>query len=284
MRRADYAYKPLADTDYEAIIAAMEVFKDASGNRIISPLHGHDNWASAESEARAGDVDLRALLAALLLEDHGGTDPGGGVALAKVFNFGGIKWVGQAGAYDSGIQVPPNEQPGTYAGFRDFGAFIVALVATLNNIYCGPAFQSGDLAGAWAIYVGGPNNPNHAAGQARVDQWQYYLAQYPPGGNVPTPTPAPDPQGVYGEDIVAVLRPHLGEDASDGSLDPWNPAGHQWAGWCEASTEGAQYAAGLHDVVHRASAAAKLDAVSAQGLLQTSWPPSTRDLPVGTLV
>jgi hypothetical protein len=36
--------------------------------------------------------------------------------------------------------------------------------------------------------------------------------------------------------------------------------------------EGAQYAAGL-SVVHRASAADKLDAVITQGLLQTAWPP-----------
>jgi hypothetical protein len=78
--------------------------------------------------------------------------------------------------------------------------------------------------------------------------------------------------GVYGEDIVAALLPHLSEMNSDGTLDPWNGP-HPWPGWCESSTEGAQYAAGLTDVVHRGSAALKLDAVIAQGLLQTSWPP-----------
>jgi hypothetical protein len=266
MERSDFSYHPLSEAAYEAIISAGEVFRDAGGNIIRSPLHGHDNWAAAEAAAKAGNVDLRALLAATLFEDHHGTDPAGGTELAKVFNFGGIKWAGQPGAFDSGIPYPRNEGIGNYAGFHDFGGFVAELVRTLNNEYIGDAFRAGDLARAWGIYVGGPNNPNMAAGHSRVDQWQYYLSKFPAEGEATVVTG----QDVYGEDLITIMAAHENERISDGTLDSWN-APHLWQGWCQASVEGVRAAAGL-EVIHRGSAADQLDVVMAQGLLQQGRP------------
>lgn len=260
-QRSDYAFAPLSQADYEAIITAGTM-------QGVSPLHGQGNYDALIRESRAANCDPRVALAGLLFEDHFGTDPAGGVELAKVFNFAGVKWVGQPGAFDSGIPYPANEGVGTYAGFPDIGGFLRELYAILNNQYCGDAFRAGDLAGAWAIYIGGPNNPNHAGGQSRVDQWQYYRRHFPPGGD-------PVADGVYGEDLIKIMAAHEGESNSDGTLDPWNMPefpNHLWQGWCEASVEGTDTAAGLA-VVHRGSAAEKGDAVEAQGLMQHSWPP-----------
>jgi hypothetical protein len=265
MIRSDFGYAPLSEAQYEQII-------EAGTMQGVSPIHGAANWASMDAACKARNVDPRALLSGLLWEDHFGTDPNGGVELARAFNFGGIKWPGSPGPpgwYDSGIPYPASEGTGTYAGFRDFGAFIVALCDTLNNEYCGPAFRAGDLAGAWAIYVGGPNNPNRDAGQKRVEQWQYYQRHYPPQGGGGTVA------DIYSEDTIVVLRRHIGESNSDMSLDPWNSGvypNHEWGGFCEAAIEGADAAAGL-PIVHRGSAAEKGDAVIAQGLAQYSWPP-----------
>jgi hypothetical protein len=78
----------------------------------------------------------------------------------------------------------------TYAGFHDFGGFVAELIRTLQNQFCGPAFTAGDLARAWGIYIGGPDNPNMAGGQERVDQFEFYLTHFPPGtnGDVPPDT------------------------------------------------------------------------------------------------
>src|SRR5947209_16496525 len=151
MQRSDYGFHPLAQAQYEAIVAAGEVFHDGTGNVIRSPLHGDVNYIAAIAACHAADIDLRALLAGLLFEDHFGTDPGGGIALAKVFNFGGIKWAGQPGAFDSGIPYPRNEGIGNYAGFHDFGGFVAELIRTLQNPFCRPASTAGDLARACAI-------------------------------------------------------------------------------------------------------------------------------------
>src|SRR4051812_25664210 len=107
----DTHHQPLAEEQYEAIIAAGEM----AGN--TSPLRGAANWQALERESKAADIDGRIALAGTLFEDHEGTDPAGGIALAKVFNFGGIKWAGQPGAFDSGIEYPRSEGPnpmGTY--------------------------------------------------------------------------------------------------------------------------------------------------------------------------
>ena len=223
MQRADYGYAPLTVDSYEAIVSAMEVFTDNAGNKIVSPLHGQANWQAAEAQCKADNVDQRVDLAALLFEDHGGTDPNGGVALAKVYNFAGIKWAGQSNAYDSGIPCPPNEG-GTYAGFHDFGGFVAELHRTLNNQFIGPAFRSGDLVRAWAIYVGGPSNPNMAAGQARVGQWQYYQQKYPPQGGKSV---------IYGSAVVAAALAHLGQTHE---YDSWN-GDHPVSMWCQADVE-----------------------------------------------
>jgi hypothetical protein len=264
MNRADYAYAPLSLPQYEAIIAAGEIFTDAAGYRIVSPLHGETNWRAADA-AKAGDVDLRVVLAGTLFEDHNGTDPDGGVALAKVYNFGGIKWAGQPGAYDSGIPVPPNELPGTYAGFHDFGGFVAELIRTLDSEYCGPAFQAGSLALAWGIYIGGSLSPNMAGGQARVDQWRYYRDTYRPEGASPVT------EGIYGEDLIAMFETQIGHRTS-GDCDPRNGIDHPWAYYCRAGVESTGRNCGL-DVTARTSALAAQQAAAEQGLLVTDGTP-----------
>jgi hypothetical protein len=252
MNRSDYGYAPLAYDQYESIISTMEVFKDANGNKIVSPLHGTSNWSAADAQCKQDNVDMRVDLAAILFEDHGGTDPGGGVELAKVYNFSGIKWAGQSGAYDSGIAAPANEG-GTYAAFHDFGGFIAELHRTLNNEYCGPAFKSGDLTTAWAIYVGGPNNPNIAAGASRVAQWHYYLNTYPP----PPEGSNPVSTTVYASAVVAAALKHLG-DAHE--YDSWN-GDHAVSMFCLADVEDWYAEAGL-TVPHYGTAAQAGDAVT----------------------
>src|SRR5438876_12237585 len=103
MDRTAYAFAPLAYEQYENIVTSAQM----SGN--VSPLHGQSNWAALIRVSQESDVDPRLALAATLWEDHDGTDPNGGVALASVYNFGGIKWAGQAGAFDSGIEFPHSE-------------------------------------------------------------------------------------------------------------------------------------------------------------------------------
>jgi hypothetical protein len=255
MDRNEYAYAPLSAAQYDAIITAGTM-------QGTSPLHGAANYDALIRASRAANCDPRVALSWMLWEDHFGSDPGGGVELAKVYNFGGIKWVGQAGAFDSGIPYPINEGVGTYAGFPDAGAWFRELYRTLDNEYCGPYFRAGDLANCASVYITG--RPNSGHGQERVDQWQYYRRHFPPGGD-------PVADGVYGEDLIAVMAAHEGEASSDGTLDPWNGP-HLWQGWCEASVEGVDTAAGLV-VVHRGSAAEKGDAVEAQGLMRHSWPP-----------
>lgn len=255
MQRSDYAYRDLPQSAYQTIIGLGTM-------QGMSPLLPKANYDALIRESRSANIDPRIALAWLLWEDHFGTDPGGGIALAKVFNFAGIKWAGQPGAFDSGIQVPPNEQPGTYAGFPDVGAFIHELYRTLTNEYCGPYFNAGDLANAASVYITG--QPNTGRGQGRVDTFLGYQRDYPSQGA----TPVAD--GVYGEDLIRIMAAHGNEERSDGTLDSWN-APHLWEGWCQASTEGVRAAAGL-DVTHRASAAAQLDIVSAQGLLQQGRP------------
>jgi len=222
MKRTDYAYQPLAESQYEAIVTAGTM-------QGVSPIAGATNFASFDAACKARNVDPRVLLSALLWEDHFGTDSDGGVTLAKVFNFGGIKFVSPApdGWYDSGIPYPANEGTGTYAGFHDFGSFILALCDTLNNEYCGPSFREGDLVGAWAIYVGGPNNPNHDAGQKRVDQWEWYLRHFAPVGGTMVSTP------IYGEDVARAALKHLGQTHE---YDPLN-GDHPVYYMCEADVE-----------------------------------------------
>jgi hypothetical protein len=258
MERSDFNYHPLSEADYEAIITAGEVFRDDAGNIIRSPLHGHDNWAAAEAAAKAADIDLRVLLAATLFEDHHGTDPAGGTELAKVFNFGGIKWAGQPGAFDSGIPYPRNEGIGNYAGFHDFGGFVAELVRTLNNEYIGDAFRAGDLARAWGIYVGGPNNPNMAAGHSRVDQFQYYLSKFPAEGEATV---------VTGQDVLTEALKW--EGCTDrGLYDPTNGHGTPFM-WCEAYIESMHEHAGIFRVRY-ASALAFLNDPNIE--THSTWP------------
>lgn len=238
MDRSSYAYAPLSLSQYEAIVTASEM----AGN--TSPMHGEANWRAADAAAQAGNVDLRVLLAGTHFEDHDGTDPNGGIALAKVQNYGGIIFAGQPGAFRSDILRPLNERRGDpegkedsshYAGFHDFGGFVAELIRTLNNQYIGPAFTSGDLARAWGIYIGGPDNPNMAGGQARVEQWQYYRDRYKPEGATNV---------VTGADIIAKARTYVGQPNSDGidGNTPWN---HPWAFWCESFTESIPRSLGL---------------------------------------
>lgn len=77
-------------------------------------------------------------------------------------------------------------------------------------------------------------------------------------------------------DLVRVARAHVGETYNDMTLDPWNRSlwgdKSPWAGECEAFGEGVPAFLGV-PVVHHADAAECVDAVQAQGLAQTSWPP-----------
>jgi hypothetical protein len=177
-------------------------------------------------------------------------------------------WTGRRNPAGLGITGDSVQGP----GFGTIERGVQAHLALLNCYY-------GDGTDPWGVltqfHMGGmtlgKTNLNGMNGVWAVPGTGYgdaiaAIANQITGGSVVTDT------GVYGEDIVAALIPHLGESNSDGTLDPWNGP-HPWPGYCEASTEGAQYAAGLTDVVHRGSAALKLDAVTAQGLLQTSWPP-----------
>lgn len=176
MKRSDYGFQPLTYAQYEQIVSASEM-----GGR-VSPMHGEDNFNSLMDVSQEFDIDPRVALAWTLWEDHDGTDLGGGIALAKVYNFGGIKWAGQDGAYDSGIEFPHKEGIGpmgtyTYAGFDNFGGFVRELYRTLNNKYCGPYFTTGDLANAASVYIRG--KANSGVGQERVDTFLGYQRKYP---------------------------------------------------------------------------------------------------------
>jgi hypothetical protein len=249
----DTHYQPLSDAQYEAIIQAGEM------NATASPLRGTANWQALEAASKAADIDGRIALVGCLMEDHFGTDPNGGIALAKVYNFGGIKWAGQPDAYDSGILCPPAEG-GTYAGFKDFGGFASELYRTLTNQYCGPFFTVGDLANAWSVYITG--RPGAPSGQTRADQLDYYRTKYPPGGPVAV--------GVYGEDLVAKLRTQIGQPRS-GSYDTLN-GDHAWAYWCRAAVESTGRNCGLSVTAH-ASALDAQHAAADQGLLNTTDAP-----------
>lgn len=251
----DTAYQPLSDPQYEAIILAGEM------DGVASPMRGAANHDALEAVSKEVNIDARIALAGTLFEDHFGTDPAGGVTLAKVFNFSGIKWAGQSGAYDSGIACPPNEG-GTYAGFHDFGGFARELYRTLTNQYCGPYFAVGDLANAWSVYIKG--YPNSGSGQARVDQLAYYRLHYPPEGAPPVAT------GVYGEDLIAKLKTQIGSPRS-GAYDALN-GDHVWAYWCEAAVESTARNCDI-DVTPRGSALLKMQAAQDQGLLNTTDPP-----------
>jgi hypothetical protein len=256
MNRADYAFHDLSQRDYQAIIAAGTM-------QGTSPLLPKENYDALIRESQASNVDPRVALAWMLWEDHFGTDPGGGVELARVFNFGGIKWAGQPNAFDSGIQVPPDEQPGTYAGFHDAGGWFHELYRTLTNQYCGPYFSAGDLVNCASVYITG--RPDSGHGQERVDQWQYYLRHYPPtGGNTV-------PDGVFGEDLIAKFETQIGH-AHSGDYDPRNGINHPWAYYCRAGVESTGRNCGL-DVTARTSARDARLAATDQGLLNTSDPP-----------
>ena len=255
MNRSDYTFRPLSSAQYEAIVSASEM------DGRTSPMHGQANCDGLIRESQALDIDPRIALAWTLWEDHDGTDPNGGVALAKVYNFAGIKWAGQSYAYDSGIACPANEG-GTYAGFRDFGGFARALYLTLTNRYCGPSFNAGKLVDAASMYIAGKLNSGR--GQERVDTFLQYQSTYPPGADNA-------PQGVYGEDIITLVRGMVGQPNSTADFDRLNGV-HPWAYYCEALAEAAPRALGLSEVA-RASAVAKLAAAHAQGIVHTDTPP-----------
>lgn len=252
--RQSFTFRDLSYEQYEAIITASEM----DGN--TSPMHGRQNYDSLMAAARAADADPRLALVWTLFECHDGTDPAGGIALARVYNFGGIKVPG--GDYDSGIAAPPSEGGVHYAGFNDFGSFARHLYDTFSHGPEGPYWAAGDLANVASIYITG--QPNTGRGTDRLTQLDYYQRHYPPGDG--------SDNAVYGDDIIAQARRYLGQSTSDNTLDPWNPKNHPWGGWCESFAEGVPISLGLMEV-HRASALDKLAAVRDQGLLQTTWPP-----------
>lgn len=233
-----------------------------------SPFLAEEVYTAAISAAQDRNIDPRVLLAWTRGENNQATNISAGLLAAH--NGAGIKYVGQPRATSGALAKPPvlapaSEGSAPYCVFATWGDFWWTLAVNIITILP-DAWAAGDLGKIASEYTSG--DPNAGAGSDKVTFYQQYAAKYPPGGAPMT--------GVYGEDIVAALVPHIGESNSNGALDPWNMAlypNHPWAGFCEAATEGAQYTAGLIDVVHRPSAADKLDAVTAQGLLQTSWPP-----------
>jgi hypothetical protein len=186
MQRSDYSFQNLTDDQYEQIVTASEKAM-ASGH--VSPMHGQGNYDGLIRESTAFNVDPRLALAWTHWEGHDGTDPHGGIALAQVYNFGGIIYTGQPGAYRSSIMRPPAERKDDpdgqrdssyYAGFSDFGGFVHELYCKLTDAYCGPYFAAGDLTNAASMYIRG--KANSGVGQERVDTFVHYQHAYPPAG------------------------------------------------------------------------------------------------------
>src|ERR687893_228412 len=167
----DTSFRHLSADHYSRIIRAGTLPGHSS------PMASGDNYDALMEQSRTFNIDPRIGLAWCWAEGHFASDPG--LVAAPVFNFGGIKWAGQPGAYDSGI---PADTGGTYAGFPNVGRYYFELYRTLNNAHVGPFFRAGDLYGAARKYTFW-DNPQ--AGANKVAQLIAYRRDDPPPGHPP---------------------------------------------------------------------------------------------------
>lgn len=255
MRRSDYTFTPLSWEQYDAII------RSGTMPGYTSPMRNREDYDSLIAVMQAADIDPRLPLAFTFCEGHHGSDPG--LVAAGVHNLGGVKFVRQAGATDSGIEA---DTGGTYAAFSDLTVYWREWVRIMGNSIIGPDFRAGNLIGAVEHYTNGIGT-----GHNKVDKWQQYVRDYPPTGGATVPTA----NAVYGDDLIAYLRTLIGQTHSTAETDPRNGV-HPWAYWCESLAERVPERFGL-SVTPRPSATAKGRAYEAQGLLRTTDTPGHGD-------
>ena len=230
----DYrVFRALSEAQYGAIV------DDGTLAGRVSPLRTHEAYAALIATTQPANVDPRLPLSFVWAEGHFGSDPG--LAAAGVQNYGGIKWVGQDGATDSGIAA---DTGGTYAAFADVAAYWREWLRIMQNGIIGPDFAAGNLVGVVEHYTNGPGT-----GGEKITQYERYVARWPAEGAMPSRPP------VTPAAIVAAALSHVGEARA---WDAWNGA-HPVEMMCEADVEDWYSEAGLSDVPHYASAAAAGD-------------------------
>lgn len=230
----EIGWQALSEAQYDAIV------QDGSFQGVASPMLNAADYQSLVAVMQPANINPRWPLAICWAEGHDGTDPG--LVAAGVNNLGGIKWVGQAGATDSGI---PADTGGTYAAFPDLTAYWTEVVRVLGNEIIGPSWAAGDLIGVAEHWTNGPGT-----GHNKVDQFVRYCQEWPADGVAPPPSPV-----VTGEMLVAAGMKHLGQTHES---DAWN-GDHPVSGWCQADVEDWYTEAGLA-VVHYLTAVAAHDA------------------------
>ena len=228
----ELGWSPLAETQYDAIVA------DGSFQGVASPMLTAADYQSLVAVMQPANINPRWGLAITWAEGHDGTDPG--LAAASVNNLGGIKWVGQAGATDSGI---PADTGGTYAAFPDLTAYWSDVVRILGNEIIGPSWAAGDLIAVAEHWTNGPGT-----GHDKVDQFVRYCQVWPADGGPPVPV-------VTGQMIVDAAMKHLGDTHE---VDGWN-GDHLVSGYCQEDVEDWYTEAGLL-VPHYPTAVAAHDA------------------------
>jgi len=235
--RDAYRFAPLSQVQYDTIISR------ASMAGRSSPLLTDAAYTALVATCHAADIDPRWFLAIVQSESHFGTDPN---AANPPNNPAGIKWVGQAGGFDSGVVYPASEGAGTYAGFPTIDAFWRELVRIMHNSILGPAFDAGDLKAVAERYTGG------AWGDVKVDIWQEYRIDYPPQATTTL------------ERLHAIASAFVGATATE--------EGNAEFGMCEQFVEEVQADAGLPRTRFY-SAAIHGDELVADGVLrQGAWP------------
>src|SRR5690348_8532865 len=118
----DTSFSPLSRTQYRDII------RSGTLPGYTSPMDTDADYAALIAVTRADNMNPRWPLAFTWAEGHDGSDPG--LVAARVNNLGGVKWIGQSGAYDSGI---PADTGGTYAGFPDLTGYYQEFVRIMHN-------------------------------------------------------------------------------------------------------------------------------------------------------
>jgi hypothetical protein len=136
-------------------------------------------------------VDPRALLAFTKNENSNARNISPELNMAN--NFGGIKYVGQSGASDSGITSP---EGGNYAAFKTPEEFFAALARNLSTGQYKDMYDQGNLAAVRREYVvggAGPGTPQQEQNISNtVADYNRYRQQYP--GN-PVDTAPGGPNG-----------------------------------------------------------------------------------------
>ena len=190
----DTSFSPLSRPQYSAIIKAGTL------PGYTSPMDTDADYASLIAVTKSDNMNPRWPLAFTWAEGHDGSDPG--LVAARVNNLGGVKWVGQSGAYDSGIAA---DTGGTYAGFPDLTGYYQEFVRIMHNSIIGPHYEAGDLISAVEHYTNGPGT-----GHNKVTQYQAYVRDYPPEGAATV---------VTGQEVANAALKHLGQARE---ADTWN--------------------------------------------------------------